>query len=440
MMSTKSDISRGAAVRHPMKVAFLCNSDNLGGAAVVTRRLVHAMRGEGVDARMIVFNKMSDDDAVIQVGAGRFRRGCSFMYERMRIAAANGFSRDNLFKVSLASSGVDPTDNEWLRQCDVIVLSWINQGLLSLDGIFRLGMTGKPVVWIMHDMWNLTGICHHAYECRNYIRECGWCQFLGSRRKPDDLSHTVWQRKKKLYDAVPITFVAVSNWLAGCCRDSGLLSGRDVRVIPNAFPVDTFATSPSMPFQSVPDGKKIVLMGAARLDDPIKGFPMAVEALNRLFDNYPEVARGAMAVFFGTFRDSSVLDGLRFPHVSLGMVNDAKYLRELYARASVILSASLYETLPGTLVEGLAAGCLPVTFGRGGQGDIVNHKVNGYIAGYKDTDDLAEGIRWALEQPVDRGSLHEQVRERFSSKTVACRYIELFRELLDRSASAEPER
>lgn len=96
----------------------------------------------------------------------------------------------------------------------------------------------------------------------------------------------------------------------------------------------------------------------------------------------------------------------------------------------MVLSSSLYETLPGTLIEGQASGCLPVTFGRGGQADIVTHLSDGYIARYADTRDLAKGILWVLDQNVDRQALHESVRRRFSSTSVARSYIELFNQLV----------
>ena len=428
--TAKTDRSNSETPKQPLKVALICHSDNLGGASVVTRRLMRALRQEGVDARMVVFNKISDDEEV-SIVASRSRRGYSFLMERLKIALANGLSRENLFKVSTASNGLPVYNHPWVREADVIVLSWINQGVLSLRGIRKLSELGKPIVWTMHDMWNLTGICHHALECRGWTRQCGNCQFLTGRSK-NDLSHKVWKRKSKLYRQVPITFVAVSNWLADCCRQSSLMSKSDIRVIPNAFPIDSFNTSAQFSLHKVSETAKIILMGALRLDDPIKGLNMAVDALNYIFDNYPEVARESVAVFFGAVRDMSAFDNLRFPHQLLGTINDGKILRQLYARSSVVLSTSLYETLPGTLIEGQAAGCLPVTFGRGGQNDIVDHKKNGYIAEYKNTEDVANGILWALGQKVDRDALHDEVRRRFSSKSVARQYIALFNKLLAR--------
>lgn len=419
----------------PLKVAILCHSDNLGGASIVTHRLCQALRQEGVDARMIVFNKMSDDPEVTAIGS-RFRRGYTFMAERLGIALANGFSRENLFKVSTATRGFDLSRHPQVADADIILLSWINQGMLSLGDIRKLGRLGKPMVWVMHDMWNLTGICHHALECTAYTEQCGACQFLKSNN-PNDLSHTTWLRKQRLYNDCPLTFVAVSNWLADCCRRSSLLAGHDVRVIPNAFPVDTFTPTTLLPLSVLPPDREIILMGAARLDDPIKGLDYALDALNHLFDNNPEAARNSVAVFFGATNNPECYDRLRFPHINLGRINDPTILRGLYARAKVVLSTSLYETLPGTLIEGQAAGCLPVTFGRGGQADIVDHKVNGYIARYKDVADVAQGILWALQTNVDEQMLHESVRERFSSLTVGRRFIDLFNELLNRKERSE---
>lgn len=406
----------------------------LGGASVVTTRLMRALRDEGVDARMLVYTKLSDDPNV-GIVSSRGLRGLRFMGERLCIAAANGMSRSNLFKVSIANTGARIDHHPWVKDADVVVLNWINQGMLSLKGIRKIGQMGKPIVWTMHDMWCLSGICHHSYECKGFEQSCGKCQFL--RSKSDrDLSHRIWKRKKSLYDSIPVTFVAVSHWLGRRAQRSSLLGNADVRVIPNAFPVNSFSTQPegSVATMKFNPGQNIIVMGAARLDDPIKGLNYAIDALNYVFDNRPEMARDSLAVFFGSIRDRSLLDNLRFPHVYLGTVSDPKLLRNIYAAAKIVLSTSLYETLPGTLIEGQASGCLPVTFGRGGKSDIVTHLKDGYIARYKDAVSIADGLQWALSQNVDREELHESVRRRFAASSVAQRYIELFNELLARKS------
>lgn len=416
--------------RKVLKVAIICQSDTLGGAAVVTYRLMYALRQQGIDARMLVFTKLSQDVNVRQIGS-RPMRGYTFMGERIGIAMSNGFSRANLFKVSTATKGLALHRDSWVKEADVVMLSWINQGLLSLNGVRRIAELGKPMVWVMHDMWNLTGICHHAYDCRGYMESCGKCPFLSSRRE-NDLSRRVWKRKQKLYAEAPMTFVPVSNWLADCCRSSGLLSGADIRVIPNAFPIDSFVTQSTYSLGRIVEGRKVIAMGAARLDDPIKGLDIAIDVLNYLFDNKPEVARRSVAVFFGAVRNRAAFDRLRFPHQLLGRVNDPSLLRQMYAKTHIVMSTSHYETLPGTLIEGMAAGCLAVTFGQGGQTDIVDHLETGYIAKYPDVVDFAKGLEWALARTPDRDELHELVRRRFSATSVAERFADLFEELLHR--------
>lgn len=124
-----------------------------------------------------------------------------------------------------------------------------------------------------------------------------------------------------------------------------------------------------------------------------------------------------------------MLDNLRLSHRWLGRINDFKILAYLYASSKVVLSTSLYESLSGTLIEGQAAGAIPVTFGGDGRNDIVEHLKTGYIARYKDSKDIAEGILWALKSNINRDFLHQTVEERFGSRAIAQKYIKLFESL-----------
>lgn len=409
-----------------MKVVIVNNSDILGGAAVVSYRLMNALRRQGLDAKMLVVNKYGNDDNVIAFGS-KLKAKYYFFRERLRIFISNGFSRKNLFKVSVADCGFCINDNPVIRNADVIVLNWINQGVLSLDTICSLRKLKIPVVWIMHDMWECTGICHHAYECRNYRAHCGHCIYLNQDKKCD-LSFETLSRKKKLYDTLPIKFVAVSNWLAGKCRESYLLKNHDIDVIPNAFPIDEFSYERKV--NNSLCNKKVIVMGAARLDDPIKGFGVMIDAMNYIRDNMPELAGRLHILLYGTIRDKSLLDKIPVSYTFLGVVNGLEVLSDIYRQADIVLSTSLYETLPGTLIEGQASGCMPVTFGNGGQCDIVDHMKTGYIAEYKSARSIAEGIEWALNNPVDRKILHDNVRCRFSEDIISKKYVSLFKELI----------
>lgn len=52
----------------PLRVTFISHSDTLGGAAIVTYRLMRALRRQGVDAKMVVYTKLTDDPNVSVIG------------------------------------------------------------------------------------------------------------------------------------------------------------------------------------------------------------------------------------------------------------------------------------------------------------------------------------------------------------------------------------
>lgn len=422
-----------------MKVVIINKSDTTGGAAVVSTRLLLALRNLGVDASMIVAEKLTDYPFVHTAAPAACIR-IPFLAERLKIYIANGFERDTLFKIDTASDGVPLWRHPLVREADVICLNWVNQGLLSLSGLRRLLALGKPVVWTMHDMWNLTGICHHAGACRHWTDVCGDCPLLGGKANPRDLSFRIHKKKSGIYQlalrlsresGTRLHFVAVSNWLASLARESSLLREMPLSVIPNAFPVPE-----TMP-ESRPHDKFRILMGAARLDDPVKGLPILVEATKILKDRYPEESKGIELVTFGNVRNPDALNDVALNHCHLGVISGEENLRRLYSTSDAVVSTSLYETLPGTLVEGLVYGCIPVSFSRGGQKDIVDHLSTGYLAEWSDdlptaAARIAEGIIWATRRDPEaiRARMYAEARARFDAPVVASRYLALFRSLL----------
>lgn len=400
-------------------ILFLSTNDTLGGAAMVTHRLASALRRTGVDARMLVGRKDGDDAWVAQVGSSR--RKVAKVAERAEIFASNGFDRADLWKVSTARFGAAVASHPWVAEADAIVLGWVNQGFLSLGQLRRIYEMKKPVVWWMHDLWCATGICHLPAGCTRYELGCGRCPLLHWERRMGDLSRAVWERKMDIFRRYPIKFLAVSRWQREQCLKGSLLRGMDIEVLGHAFPVEEFTTEPA---EASDRGKLRIVMGAARLDDPVKGLPVAIEALNLLAQEHPELAERSEAVFFGGLADENAFEALRFPFRYVGRMAPDE-LRNLYATATVVLSTSRFETMGATLMEGMAAGASPVTFGVGGQPDIVTHGENGYIADYGSAQSVAHCLRLALESPFPRAEQHASVASRFSEKVIAGRLLRI---------------
>ncbi len=408
-----------------MKIAIINRSDSTGGAAIVTYRLMQALRSVGADARMLVLEKLTDDPHVISY-ANPLLDKYNFLAERWNIFLHNGFSRANLFKVDTAGYGRDITCHKWVREADVIMLNWINQGAVSLYAIKKLCNMGKPIIWTMHDMWPFTGVCHHALQCTEYQHVCHGCQFLDSIKA--DLSTAIQAQKSKIYTLYPgaIRFVAVSNWLAERCRQSRLLHNVPITVIPNALDVPKFVCERQKNGNlGIACDKKVIAMGAARLDDTIKGFDLLIAATHHLHLTNPALAEKLHLVLFGNIRDRSLLDRLSISYTFLGKVKGVEALVDIYTQSDIVLSTSRFETFGATLAEGMACGCIPVSFGKGGQSDIIDHLRTGYLASEVEPEAIAEGIVWAVGTHIDRKMLHDEIASRFSAETVAKQYIEL---------------
>ena len=406
-----------------MKVAIINHSDTRGGASVVTLRLASALADAGADVTLLVGRKESDSPLVVQGSA--LRRELSFAAEHLDIVLHNRLSRTNLFKISTGRFGMGLSRHKAVEEADIVVLAWVNQGTLSLGEIRRMARK-KPVVWVMHDRWCQTGVCHHVPDgCQRLKAGCGFCPLL-RHGSAADLSHSVYQAKRRLYGELPppmLSFVAVSRWLA---EAPGLTKGR-TEVIPNVFPVESYPVTPAMSRQDLglPEQGRLVVMGAARLDDPVKNFPLAITTLNALRE------KDVTAVFFGNLRDKSLLEGLRIPHRWLGPLGSTHEVASVMSHATVVLSSSRFETLPTTLIEGMSAGAVPVTTGHGGQSDIIDDGTDGYIAPDDEAATLAMLTDRALHSPFDRVAQHEAAARRFAAPVTARRYIALFQRLIE---------
>ena len=227
------------------------------------------------------------------------------------------------------------------------------------------------------------------------------------------MENVLFNKKRFLADS-KIQLVAVSTWLRQQAQDSALTNRLPVEVIPNVIDTSLFVLSDKAEARkslSLPLDKKIILMGAARINDPIKGFEYLVKG------------------------DDSFLSEIPISYVWMGSLSDPSMIAKLYAAADVTVVASLYETFGQTIIEGMACGCPAVSFDNSGQTDIINHLENGYLAKYKDTDDLATGIKWVID---NRESLRldeaciRKVHDCYKESIIAKKYIALYQSLCNK--------
>ena len=422
-----------------MKIIIVNTFAYGGGAAIASRRLMFALRKNGVDANMLVRDKQNDDDDTISVNGSPFRRRLNFfrfVWERVVIWVNNGFSRKNLFTVSIADTGMDISKCPEVLEADVIHLHWINQGFLSLKNIQELVGLGKPIVWTMHDMWPCTAICHLARTCTNFKSSCNNCPYLKFPGK-HDLSARVWKKKRFLNES-RISFVTVSSWLQTQVRESSLTNRLSVSVIPNTLDLSVFyprnREEARQRLQILPTDNVIVL-GACKLDDPLKGFDFLLSVL--ALSNASEMG-SYLLVLFGNIKGDKHEFFRNMPcrYRYMGGIETMNELAEIYSAADITVVPSDYETFGQTIIESMACGVPVVTFGNSGQKDIITHKQDGYLAEYKNKADFLQGIRWCLTETGDilvKENIRNKVACNYSEDKVAEKYITLYQALVDKN-------
>lgn len=413
-----------------MNILIVNTSENAGGAAVAANRLMCALNQNGEHATMLVRDKDTDNPNVVALN-NKWLQRWRFLWERLYIYIRCSFSRRHLFDIDVANTGADITGLKVFKEADVIHLHWINQGMLSLDGIRKILNSGKPVVWTMHDIWPATAICHITHGCSNFKSVCRECQYLCGNSGYGDLAHAVWQRKQRMLQGQHLHFVACSRWLAGEARKSALLSGKTVASIPNPIDTTLFCKSSAEEARKrfdLPLDKRIILFVAQKATNVNKGMAFLIDACKMLAKEYPDMVDNTCVAVLGGHADD-VMEEIPFPAYPLGYTSDTARIIDVYNACDVFVLPSLSENLPNTIMEAMACGVPCIGFNVGGIPEMIDHQKNGYVVRFRDAVDLAKGIRWVLFDS-DYSSLSDCARHKtvhsYSQQAVALRYVEVY--------------
>ena len=329
---------------------------------------------------------------------------------------------------------------------DVLHLHWINQRFIKLQDLPK----DKPVVWTLHDSWPFCGVCHYFLDCQKYQTHCGDCPMLHSG-KEKDLAYRIFEEKLRAYHNLNLHIVTPSRWLGECAKQSALLGRFPVTVIPNCLETDVYRPlseqemnerlsvaierNPALHEVKRAAGEKaakpLILYGAMNAaTDRIKGFASLLSALQTLDKQGFE----ANLVVFGASESDLPM---QFEHISvhfIGYVSDTNWLVTLYNLADVMVVPSLTEVFGQTASEALACATPVVCFKTTGIQEVVDHKINGYQAAFEDSDDLATGIRWCLDNNQDEKlsqAAREKVLREYTIERVGERYAELYTSILE---------
>lgn len=419
-----------------MKVLFLSSSDTSGGAAIATYRIFCALREQGISVKMLVSMKESKDPDVISYQVYK-RKGWIGLLDKYIWKIKNRLrkekwkkypKREPVFLNDLSSVSLLRAIRSF--EFDILHLNFIVNQFFDIR---ELRSIHKPIIWTLHDCWPFTGICHYFYGCNHYTKSCGNCPMLHSSN-PKDFTYKILIKKQRIYNICKMHFVAPSNWMLHCAEKSILLQKFQITNIPYVIDTKiyktTYKTEAKLPL-GLSEGIHYVLYGAMNaLFDSRKGFHLLLDALKYI--RQKNIAKIELLIF-GAENDNSIID-VGYPVHFMGIIRDEEYLIQIYNASDVLVVPSIEENLANAIIESLACGTPVVGFDIGGNSDMIDHKVNGYLAKPYDCSELGEGILWCLLNNNNSSlsiAARNKVIQNFTQKDVISKYRNLYISVLD---------
>ena len=418
-----------------MKVVHLSTSDTNGGAAIAALRIFNAQVKSGIDSKLLVQLKQSNDPGVIslvQTFGDKLKYYKRFLEDELSIRTLSVSSRG---RFTFPYFGLDPSRNKVINEADIINLHWTNGGFLSLKSLSNIGKMNKPIVWTLHDMWSFTGGCHYNVDCEKFIDKCGFCPSLKIKAR-GDLSSKIYFSKSEIYNGLNLEIITSSNWLRKEAGKSSLFRHKDIQTIPTPMDTKLFRPLDMKMIRkklNLPIEKKLILFASMNLNDERKGFRYLIQALSLLKKNNVDMYNKTGLVMFGSL-DEKVLNNIPFQVYQFGKISSQERIVECYNAADLFVAPSLQDNLPNTVIESTCCGTPVVAFDIGGMPDMIDHLENGYLAELKSSEDLAKGINTLLSNPdmFVKFSLACRVKAEklYNEDKIAHQYKELYNKII----------
>lgn len=398
------------------KVTHIQFSAGSGGSAAL--KLHDIMEKNGIDSRIISLHSDVAQHKITLLG--KMPKLISAIDRKLQsYVLRNRVKQYGMFSYPIL--GTDISKMEEIKRADFIYIHWALHGFLNFRSIRQLAEIGKPVIFVMHDMWPITGGCHHSFSCEKYKENCTGCPiFFEKENSPASVEFT---RKLSLYAAYKnLYFVSPSRWLLDCAKKSKLTRHKPSFYIPNTIDEHNFKPGSKIAAKQalgIPVNETVISFGAVSVESPYKGWSYLQNALSLL----PKDPNTTILIF-GSGNDNRISKYIPFKIKSMGYVSNVKLLESVYRASDVFVVPSVADNLPYTIFEALSCGTPVVGFANGGPKEQIQHKYNGYLAQYKDSTDLAEGIKYCLEHKLPGRVLSE-----FASSAIIKKHLELLQHI-----------
>jgi glycosyltransferase involved in cell wall biosynthesis len=403
-----------------MHIVFVSDLEALGGAGIAASRLANGLADKGVTVTRL-FNNPNVAPFGERVGWSREYVGP----QRPLEICLNGLRRVSPragYRLGNALSGAQLERALRRLRFDVLHVHGIHASYWNHDTFGRLD-SKLPVVWTFHDYWGFTP---ESYLYRDRSGELVRC-------KPDGDRAAAMHRRKLYFDSRERCALVANNRAMATAVHEAL--GREALVIPYGVPLDVFRPLDKAAARaSLGLGAQSFVVGfiADNRSDPIKGFSVLQEALQRLTEPVEAIAIG---------EGSGGTTNLGRARVHLfSRVTSPKLLAILYSAADVFVVPSLAEALVVVGLESMACGTPVLGSGIGGILDEVVPGTTGWLFPPGDVQALTALLsRLAIDRSEARAlsaSCRERAETLWSMDAQADAYLAVYSDLLRNRSAA----
>ena len=230
--------------------------------------------------------------------------------------------------------------------------------------------------------------------------------------------------------------VCVSRGVADFTIESTGLRPGKLSVIPNGVDFDQFAAA------TPTDRKSLGIPNAARIIITV-GRLQQQKGISFLLDAAAEVCRDAPDCHFLIVGEGPDRDRLETMSNQRGIANRVHFLGgrndvpNLLAASDLFILPSLWEGMPNSLLEAMAAGLPVIATAVEGSREVIHSGVNGLLVPPASSEKLATGIFSVLNNPEFSERLAKEsqhtVQNRFTTDAATRAYEALYQEILSTS-------
>ncbi|MFI5185154.1 MAG: hypothetical protein ACHQF0_00350 [Chitinophagales bacterium] len=316
------------------KIVHLQFSTESAGKAAF--RLQNAFLERGIDSHIISFRPDKTINERITYLGGRSKLIARLDNKLQPFINKNKIKEFGLFSYPILGSDVSKMAE--VKAADFIYIHWVLNGFLNLRSIKQLARLNKPIIFFMHDMWPITGGCHHSFSCEKYKTRCNECQVFQDKQK-NDLAAKGFEKKMKLYSQYHnFYFISPSKWLFHCAKQASLTRDKPVFYIPNVLNTNFFKPldkTTSRQELGMDIHQSVIAFGATSVDNPYKGWPYLQKALLKL--SCDQNLKNISVLIFGSGYNKELENSIPFKTTFLGYLKDEHLVQLAYNAAEYLL-------------------------------------------------------------------------------------------------------